>query len=137
MISSQRLIMIFILINIVAGIGVSIYAQPNTYDETQTLEHITINEQYESEFKEDNTKYGGTSVEDDAGEGKTVGNVMKMGSMLWDITINSLNPFSVNRTMFTTSLERIIADILVLFRILGTILMSIELYLLFKNRKAT
>lgn len=137
MLSTQRLIMIFVLINILIGVGIGIYKNPTIYGDTTAQQEIDIMEDQQAEFEEEETEYGGIPTTDTSGEGKTIGNPIKMGAILWDIVLGGLNPLSIRPGMFQTTTEKIIATMLLMFRSLMAIIAGLELFLLFKNRKAT
>ena len=71
MISSQRLILLFVLINLIVATGLIIYKQPTEYDDRTLIEMIGIFEDTQAEFEEENTELGGIPTTDTSGEGKT------------------------------------------------------------------
>lgn len=137
MISSQRIIFMFILINILIGIGIGIYKNPTAYDSSIIDEEIQIMEDQQVEFEEENTEWGGIPTTDTSGEGKTIGNPLKMGAIVWNMFLDAIAPWSIHPWMFNNTVEKIIAWLLMLFRAIGTSLLIFETILVFKNKKAT
>lgn len=136
MISTQRIILLFILMNLLVGIGGTIHNNPTAFNFNKINEEININEELVNEYTDENTKTGGIPSEDTSGEGKSIGNMFKMGLITWEVIIRAIWPFSVYPN-YPTVIENIIATLILYFRLLGSVLVGLELYLLFKNRKTS
>lgn len=135
MLSTQRLIMIIIGINIIIGLVGAIYNEPTVYSSNRFTEAIDYNEQFGKDLDSED-KYSGTTNRDYDSE-TTIGNSITTGSIIWDVFWTGLYPLSVHPSMFETQIEKIFANILIIFRALMWILIGVELYLFIKNKKTS
>lgn len=138
MISSQRLLMIIIGINLIIGITAEMYAHPTTWENvTQLNTEKDIASDVEQDFVSEEGIWGNVkSTASRLYEG-TIGSTIKWGSGLIKIFARGINPFSFSSKDFDTQIEKTIADIIVYIRFLMTILIVFEIYQVFKNRKAS
>lgn len=139
MISSQRLILMAVILNILIGLSVTISEAPTDYQTNQ--DEITAQtqqlEDFEVELKEETTETGGRPETGEQTEQKTTGNPVKLSSMIWKTAINGLNPFSITGKDVTTEIEKIATTALWIFRGLMAILMGFELYVVIFNKKGS
>jgi hypothetical protein len=135
MISTQRLLMIVIGINLIIGLAGSIYVNPALYDSSHLSVEQSLYEQYGSEFANDDPFSGVTNR--DSLQESSIGNSLSWGKILLDIFLNGINPFSFKPNDFNTAIEQIVAQILVLFRSLMYILLIVEIIMFFKNKKSS
>lgn len=133
MISTQRLIMIVVLINLMTGIVGNIYIKPTTYDNNIIAGEEDYSQQYSENLLQED-KYSGIRNRGYDSE-QSIGNSITLGSNIWDIIIDGVNPLSVHPNMFESDIEKMFAIILSMFRLLLGIILIVEIYMIFKNRK--
>lgn len=137
MISTQRLLMITILINIVIALGVNLYLDPNSVDTGTLMNNVNILEERESEFQSESATTATTKTVLDSVTENTMGNTAKWGLTIFKMMINGINPLSITTGMVYTEGEKWMVRTLTLIRALFMALMIIEIYLLIKNKKAS
>lgn len=136
MITSQRLMIIVIIMNMMLGWAAAIYVTPTVYNRGDFIDSINFLKDWDDKTNTEEIKYSGAK-RPDTQEEPTVMNTFTWGLTMLGVFINGINPLSINRLQFDTTLERIAADLLVLIRLLFTSLMIFEAYLIFKNKKAS
>lgn len=135
MISTQRLILIILFMNIAIGIAGSIYQNPTFYEEDYFYEDNTLYENYGTNFKDSDTHSGIVNREQQYEV--SIGNSIEWGEITLNILWNGLNPFSFTANDFNSDIEKVFANVLILFRSLMYIIIIIEVYMFFKNKKNT
>ena len=136
MMSSQRLLLIVIGINLIIGLVSTIWLNPATYNEDILSNENALYEAYVLEVKDDDP-YSGVTNRDFQQE-TSIGNSISLGSVIWDIFTNSLVPWSIRGSHFTNSFEQIAANALVFFRsTLGILLFFDLIIMVIKNRKTS
>lgn len=137
MISTQRLLIIFFTMNILIGIVTHLYNNP-----TQTTNGYAILTQEQTNIEQQVYTYGNPETEY-AGiinkqytQETTVGNTVTWSATIWDIFKKSFNPFSLTPSDFETDIEQAIAYVLVLLKSIFYILIALEVFMVFKNKKA-
>lgn len=70
-------------------------------------------------------------------EERSTGSMWYWSKILLNIFTDIINPFSINPYMFNTIIEQFTATLISLFRFIFGLLIIIEIYLFFKNKKAT
>lgn len=136
MITSQRLIIILVMFNILTGIVTQIYNNPTTssIENSQVItEADSINEKVII-ANNDDSKYGGITSENLVSE-QSIGNPISWGNILLNIFTKGFNPISVMPTTSDTVIEQIAISILILIKSLLYIILLIEIYFIFKNKK--
>lgn len=134
-ISTQRLAIIIILINIFIGICIGLFHETkSTYDITLITTQTATIETAEAEFGDEDKIYNLQNTEDTE---NTIGNPIVMSHSFWTILWNGINPLSFTPSDFDNEVEKIFASILTLFRSIATLVLMLELYLIFKNKKTT
>lgn len=136
MITTQRLIIIVIVMNLVLGWASAIYTNPSSYVQGQMTEEQDYLVHYETTSDTNEFIFGGVQ-RTETQEEPTVIDSFRGGWVLIDIFINAINPLSINRTQFTREIEKIFADFLMLVRSLFILLMIFEAYLVYKNKKGS
>ena len=135
MISTQRLLMIVIGLNLIIGLAGSIYQNPTIYDDNHLSVEQSLYEQYGENFKDDDA-FSGVKNRDYQQE-TSIGNSLSWGKILLDVFLNGINPFSFTPNDFDTNVEQIVAQMLVIFRSLMYILLLVEVIMFFKNKKSS
>lgn len=149
MITTQRLIIIYVMLNIVVGAAMTLHSgiQEATKEQDNGLtsvgkelakERDKLNIQTgEIFFEEDPTataKNTGLQVE------ASIGNKLTWGQIIMDVAFKGINPFSLMiKSPYQTEsrIETDIRAILTLFRTLFALIIGIELYMLMKNGKTS
>lgn len=135
MISTQRLIMIIIGINLIMGLIGSIYKNPTLYNDDFIDNEQNYYEKSGNDFKDDDP-YTGVKNQDYIQE-NSIGNSLSWGKILLDIFLGSINPFSFSKQDFDTNIEKIAVQVLGIFRSLMSLLIIIEVIMFFKNKKSS
>lgn len=137
-ISTQRLALVFFCINLIIGVVSQIYFDPDAsnFDIGTVTMHDQLMEQYENEMYDDSGILGGlrNKVFQTA---ESVGNVVKWGRIILNIALDGINPFSISYADFDTTLEKVGVFMLSMFRVLMWIVVAIEGYMFFINRKTS
>jgi hypothetical protein len=136
MISTQRLLLMFLMINVIVGIVDVSYYNPLSYD-NQFLDGITtdLDEFSENIQKEDSIWGGILGKLIDAVS--TIVNGVRLGFLLLYFFFKIMIPWPIARLTSYSAIELMIVDFINLFRLLMTLLAGLEIYNLFKNKKAT
>lgn len=135
MITSQRLLLIGIFLNLFMGLLTHAYYNEGEFKEDLIQDLAEQTEQSRTEAKSQEGIYGsikGAIQKVDT----TITSVYVYGKAILKLFIMAMWPFSVPVSNFT-GMNRIIAMIITLFRVCVTALVLVEVYLLYKNRKAT
>lgn len=136
-ISTQRLILIFLVTNMMIGMAMNMYFEPTTYsndqiDVDEQAARITQNTQ--------NTKeswFGSLVADVRRGYENTVGNTVAAGGSLLRLFWNGMYPFSFTPSDFDTEAEKQMARVIMWIRGLLTTLLLIETYMFLKNKKTS
>lgn len=137
MISTQRLIIIMLMINVVVGIVDLTYYSPTQY---QTTPFDSINNQldaFQQKAQEEETTWGGLFSGAVNVLEVTVINPLRFGYTLLRFLWKAFIPFSILPTGNETPVENVVITVIILFRSLLALIMGIEIYLFFKNKKTT
>lgn len=132
---TQRLIMIIISINLIIGFVDSINDSPTTWNSNQIGTEIDLMEEQEAEFESEEGVWGSVKSSEDRIYENTIGSPIKWGWVLLKTFTRALNPFSFSPSDFETDSEKALAWVLTFFRCLMIMLVSIEGYMFFKNKK--
>lgn len=139
MISSQKIVAMIIGINIMLGIILTAIETDGTTDPDFTsIDTIsgTIDKEEENAQSEEGVWGSIKSAVSKITEA-TIGNVMKWGLGLYNIFKLGFNPWSISPSDYTNQIEILMARILLGIRSFITALLLFELYVVFKNKKAT
>ena len=132
--STQRLIIMFISLNMLLGMSLEFYYHPTEFTTIQTDIDIAMMEQYEERFTDESTWYSGipTAITDFV---IGVGSVSKWAlEILW-IFAKGINPLNIPRSLAKTTLERAIVDVITFFRAFMMIVAMLEAFFLYYSRK--
>lgn len=137
MISTQKIILMAILINVMIGIVLSLDKDINNPDFT-TIDELTSSIDTEQENTNSETGIWG-EVKAKAGQvfESTIINVIKWGAGLYNIFKLGFNPWSISTEDYNTEIEKLIVRIIQLIRAMTIGLLILEIYSYFKNKKAT
>lgn len=138
MISSQRIITMIIGINLIIGMIMTGYNNPTEYNNEAVQNEISFIENSQNEYTDEDTGVWGTVK---AGAGRlyenTIGNVIKWGYIILSVFIRGINPLSINAGMFENQVLKLIANMILFTRSIMVLVVIFEIYLVFKNKKAT
>lgn len=139
MISSQRLIMFVIMLNIMIGIGLAINNNITSTTEPYTPldDEILRGNGTLGRITADSTKYGNVKQSGDTVLDTTFGNQKGMGGIIWDIFIGAVNPFTGLTNVQNSNMEKTLIYGLITFRMIVNLLLFFELYLILFNKKQT
>ena len=137
MISSQRLMLIIIALNMLIGFTGEIYHNPTGYSSTTATIEQALMEEYEQEFQSEEGLWGTVKATANKIYENTIGNVVSWGRIIFKVFIDGINPFSFTASDFSHPVEKQFANILVLFRSLMTAILILEGYMIFKNKKSS
>lgn len=135
MLSTHRLLIMLIAMNMMIGIAVSIYNSPQTLDTKQMEVENEKLEESEEYAEEEQSIWGSIKASAEKGYESTIGNPIRWGWTILRIFIRGINPFSFMPSDFTNEIEQEIARVLILIRSLITTITIIEGYMVFKNDK--
>lgn len=135
MITSQRLLIILIVINLLVGIGGAIYQEKNDINYEQLNNQTATLENYNIELGQEENSIAQQS-QYQLQEG-TFGNGLRMSAKIFYLFAAGLRPFPFEKDTFGTFIEQIIAAALVFLKGLMYALAGMELYMLIKNRKTS
>jgi hypothetical protein len=135
MISTHRLILLFIGINLIIGIASAIYENPAIYNDNFLSVEQGLYEDFGADFVTEDSLNGIQS--ENTLQETSVGNSLSWGKILFDVFVQGINPFSFMPGDFDTMAEQIAAQLLILFRALMSILIVIEAIMFFKNKKSS
>lgn len=132
-VSTQRLLMVVIAINLVLSLSYAIYETPRTIDYGLFGETIDL---------------GGNTATSVEGEGSSVApeslqeegsftNALRMGSIIFTLFVRGMIALPFNTAGLGSGLEKMIVFGLLLFKSLMYMLLVIEIYMLFKNKKSS
>lgn len=133
MINTQKLLIIILLMNLVIGLTTDIYKNPSDYTNNRIDNEIDSRTDFASNVKTEETApslHSATVLLEN-----TVTNTVRMGTILFRVFIEGLNPFPISRNLVRTDFEKNIYTGLQYFRALMYILIATEIYMVFKNRK--
>ena len=133
MINTHRIIAILLVINIFNSLALEMYQNPTTYS-------TSVFESSESDYKNETNYLKDVTANPERQDLETEGTIldtMKFGLKVVKIVARGINPFSINRTQTDTWVEKIILDIMSLFKFLFAILLIIEVYMIIKNKKTS
>lgn len=133
-VSTQRIIFIVLVLNILVGIAYNIYENPTVVDTSYIDNDINQNDALGEQIKDET--YWNQGQQGNLYE-PTIGSPIKWGNVILDIFTKGMHPFTFKAEDFTTQLEQMIAKVLTVFRGLLHILLILEIYLVIKNRKAS
>lgn len=130
--STQRILAIVIIANLVIGLVCGLW---NSQEPTNKLENqIDLYNQYELKAQNEDDLYTGLENDNLIGD-ITIGNSINWGKLIWDVLAGGINPLSISPTDFTHPVEKIFAYVLILIRAILELMIPLEIYFIFKNKK--
>lgn len=134
-VSTHRLILMFVMLNLIIGIAGTAYYSPRSRNTNVITEYTDLGGEWEDELTSEDAKWGTAKSTSNQFTETTVGNTFTIGKFIWNVFWMGINPFSIRPSMVDTDIEKIIAYILEWFRSLLMIVIALEAYFVFKNRK--
>lgn len=138
MISTQRLIIISLLINVMMGLVHGIWLGDGEYDQNFIINTDIDNlEDYEQEYIQEDKLELGSTVGTYTGD-TSLGDKLSWGNLDWSLVFKEgIQPWSFKPSDFNTVPEQIGAMILVVFRSMWFILIGFEVFLIWWAKKTT
>lgn len=138
MISTQKILTMVILIQIMLGLTATFLLEPentDNIDKDMKTERDSIQSE-ETSFTSEEGIWG--TVKATAGQvyDSTIGNALKWGASIINFLNKAFNPWAITGE-YETEIEKQAANIIQTIRIFLLAITALELYLLFKNKKAT
>ena len=131
--STQRLMILVLAINLMISVAYGIYENPTLFDESAVSGMVDVGNRLSTDISGESTSIQPENLQVEG----SFGNAIRMGTTLFKLFIRGMNPFPFNEDTYTDPLDIIIAWGLMIFRVFIYVLISIELYMILKNRKAT
>lgn len=137
MISTQRLLIMVISLNLLMGTLAELFMEPTQFPTNQLTTEAQFAKDYENEFESDSGIWASIkSTTTNIWEG-TIGNPIKWGYTILRIFVRSALPLPFNESMFETQQEKYIAEGFNWFIHILQIVLIIEAYMVFKNKKTS
>lgn len=138
-VSTQRLMLIILSINMLIGVVGEIYLNPTGYNSNNNPlgTEKQLQEQYQKDYYSETGIFGTLKASADRIYENTIGNVITWGKILINMFLKGINPFSFTPADFTDQIEKMFATVLVFARTLMVAFVMLEGYMLFKNRKTS
>lgn len=136
-VSTQRIFILFVLINLAVGVADITYFNPTAYSTAPFSKLTDTGDRYSIEWDDENTMWKSTNPDAIPNEEATITNSQKTGFMITRFIATSFIPFSIMPQSDMSITEQVLATMIAIFRIFIGFLAGLEMYLLFKNRKAT
>lgn len=136
MINSQKLFILVLVLNFVMGLSTQIYIHTDEFTESTLNLYDTENQIYEDTV-------GSLKASNETGyyiqgqyEASPINNV-KLGRTILSLVWKGLTPIPVDADMTTTLTEKLILKTVKYFQALLYCILTIEIFFIWKNRKAT
>lgn len=138
MISTQKIIAMIILVNIIMAIAIEFSRRDENSNYLQIIDAETNSiETSQEEFESEEGIWGSIKSEASQVYEGTIGNVIKWGKVIVDIFLKGLNPFSIRPSQYNNNLEKLVAYLILIARLIMVVIVMVEIYSYFKNKKAT
>lgn len=130
---SQRLIAIIFLSNILITLLLGAYYSPETYSDSWLTSEINVGEERIQDFYDEDLEQ---AKDPNQITEQTAGETSSWSIRLWRIFRTGMKA-SISADMFSTDVERLIAGLVNLYRVLTGIILALEIFFILKNRKNT
>lgn len=137
MMSTQRIIILCITLNLLLGIVTIIYDNPNSSITSNIDTEIEQGEERERDVESESGIFGVVKSTILRPVESSIGNPLKWGFNILSVFIKAINPFSFGASTFNTQQEQIIARVIMFFRTILVTIVAVEMYSYFKNRKVS
>lgn len=134
MITTQRLIMIFIFLSIVSGVVQSIHESDTNVDLTNLDASLGILDEELDQFDDEDRLQSG-SVQSNIEVERSARSAQQDTLSIWNIMFNTAIPWAVKPWNQTTEIEALGAWFIMLMKSMMYILIAVEIVMLFKNKK--
>lgn len=136
MMSTQRLFILIMLINLLIGIVVTFQDNPRATTYVVLDNQGNVIEQYAYEISDPSKLYSGTGGDNQLNE-VTIGNSISWGRTGISVLFNGIKPFPVKASDYNTDIEKVFVYALTAFRWFMYIIVIIEAIMFIKNRKTS
>lgn len=131
-VSTQRLLIMVIAINLVLSLSYAVYEAPREIDYGLFGETIDLGETSGLSVEGETASVAPDNLQE---EGSFM-NALRVGSIIFGLFIRGMVALPVNPAGLGSGLERLITYALLIFKSLMYMLIIIELYMLYKNKKS-
>jgi hypothetical protein len=134
MISTQKILLMFIILNLILGISMQLYSGNSSQDMIEG--YVTSNEAVGDYVGSSSYQKSGTDASSFSLD-STFGNQKGNGEVIWTVLKGGFNPISITPGMFTDPLEKQIAWGVMILRVIFSAVLTLELFMLLFNKKTT
>jgi len=131
-VSTQRLLILVIGINLILSLSFAIYEAPRAVNYGIFGETIDLGENSASITEGESASVSPANLQEEG----SFGSSLRMGRTIFNLFVRGLVSLPFDSTTYTDPLTKIFAIMLILFRVAFGVLLILELYLLYKNKKA-
>lgn len=135
-ISTQRLLLIVLLLNFTLGLVSAFDHNPDSFNINMLGNTNERLEEQEVNMYSEDGKYGSIKNQDNKLE-DSAGNSIGWGIALINIFLRGVNPLSIHPDQFEHQMEKAVAYFLIFLRTGLMMLLALEAYMLLKNRKTS
>lgn len=139
MISSQKILSLTIMVYLMSGIaiGAEQFIDTMTTMEERMDDITELIDTESNQYTSEEGVWGSIKSKASQVYESTIGNVITWGKGLLNILKIGLNPFAIDTSRYTNELEKILGKGVNVIRSGMIAIMLLEIYLIFKNKKAT
>lgn len=135
MMSTQRLIIVAVLLNLMVGLGIEIYNDTGITSQQEMNNTITQLEEIEGIAKSNDTEFGNVQGTGTTLAQENVGSALELGKIIWRILFKGLNPLDMTPWKYENNIESGIIWTMMLARGFVNLILIIELYMVLINKK--
>lgn len=137
MMSTQRIIILCLTMNMLLGIVTLIYSDTNA-DISEIIDtEISKSDERERDVESESGIFGVVKSTILRPVESSIGNPLKWGFNILGILLKAISPFSFGSATFSTPQEQMIARVIMFFRTILVTITIVEIYSYFKNRKVS
>lgn len=137
-ISTQRLIIIVVLMNLLIGVVGEMYYEPDSFNTQKVEDEIGYLEQKEVEMESEEGLWGSVKSTASRIYESTIGDPIKWGGTIASIFIRGINPFYKAGIEYTNNEAETFTIYMIGFlRTLIYLVLIVEMYFVWKNKKTT
>lgn len=130
-ISTQRLLIIVIAINLIMSLSYAIYEAPRVIDYGVFSESIDLGETSATNIESETSRIAPENLQEEG----SYTNALRVGSIIFGLFIRGMVALPFSTDGLGTGLEVIVITALIIFKSLMYMLIILELYMLYKNKK--
>lgn len=129
MVSIYKLSIIVIILNLLIGVGTTMFQNSENEQSTTIQQGLEFEEEYMKTYTgEEQINLEGSGIQ------STYGDDIGWGKTIWNIAFATVNPFSVHTDQFESNVEKSIVRTIQIFRTLLIIILAIKAYNWLKNK---